>query len=278
MREVLSREGSDVYGNTLGTVSENELSDMNGEMMENKLDKKHFPDTYVVVDLETTGLQPAKDRILEIGAWKVVGGKITENFCEYVNPQIEISERIQELTGLSNDMVKDARTIDQVLPEFVAFCDGMDLMGHNILFDYSFLKQQAVKMKIPFEKNGIDTLKIARVLLPELESRSLGSLCEYFLIDLTYAHRAYYDALATWSLYERLKERAVEGQEAYFAPKELLYKPKKQSSITEFQKAYLNDLVKYHRIELHVCVDGLTKSEASRMIDTIISEHGRIKK
>lgn len=242
------------------------------------IEKKNFPDSYVVVDLETTGLQPARDRILEIGAWKVINGKITEKFWEYVNPQMEISERISELTGISNEMVQDARTISEILPEFVAFCDGMDLLGHNILFDYSFLKQQAVKMKIPFEKNGIDTLKIARVLLPELESRSLGALCEYFQIPLTHAHRAYYDALATSHLYEKLKERAVDGQESVFEPKELLYKPKKQSPITEFQKAYLNDLVKYHRIELSVCVDSLTKSEASRMIDTIISEHGRIKR
>ena len=236
------------------------------------------PNTYVVVDLETTGLQPARDRILEIGAWKVVDGKITEKFWEYVNPQMDISERIQELTGISNETVKDARVISEVLPEFVAFCEGFDLLGHNILFDYSFLKQQAVKLKIPFEKNGIDTLRIARVLLPELESKRLEALCTYFQIDLTHAHRAYYDALATWHLYERLKERAYLGQEEIFAPKELIYKPKKQSPITQFQKAYLNDLVKYHKIDLHVCVDSLTKSEASRLIDRISSEYGRIKK
>ena len=239
---------------------------------------KSFPDTYVVVDLETTGLQPARDRILEIGAWKVVDGKVTEKFWEYVNPQMEITPHIQDLTGISDEMVKDARIISEVLPEFVVFCEGFDLLGHNILFDYSFLKQQAVKMKIPFEKNGIDTLKIARALLPELESRRLEALCEYFRIPLTHAHRAYYDALATQQLYECLKERASEGQEDIFSPKELLYKPKKQSPITQFQKAYLNDLVKYHRIELHVCVDSLTKNEASRMIDTIMSEYGRIKR
>ncbi len=242
------------------------------------MEKACVPNTYVVVDLETTGLQPAKDRILEIGAWKVIDGKVTEKFWEYVNPQLEITERIQNLTGISNEMVKDARTISEVFPEFAAFCEGYDLLGHNILFDYSFLKQQAVNMKISFEKNGIDTLKVARVLLPELESRRLEALCEYFRIPLTHAHRAYYDSLATKQLYECLKERAFEGQEEIFAPKELLYKPKKQSSITEFQKAYLNDLIKYHKIELHVCVDSLTKSEASRTIDTIISEHGRIKR
>ena len=234
--------------------------------------------TYVVVDLETTGLQPARDRILEIGAWKVIDGKVTENFWEYVNPQMEISGRIQELTGISNEMVAGARTISEVFPEFAAFCEGYNLLGHNILFDYSFLKQQAVNMKIPFEKNGIDTLKIARVLLPELESRRLEALCEYFQIELTHAHRAYYDALATWQLYERLKEMAKVGQEEIFAPKELLYKPKKQSPITQFQKAYLNDLIKYHKIDLRVCVDSLTKSEASRMIDMIFSEYGRIKR
>ena len=106
------------------------------------------PNTYVVVDLENTGLQPARDRILEIGAWKVVDGKITEKFWEYVNPQMDISERIQELTGISNETVKDARVISEVLPEFVAFCEGFDLLGHNILFDYSFLKQQAVQFRI----------------------------------------------------------------------------------------------------------------------------------
>ena len=137
---------------------------------------------------------------------------------------------------------------------------------------------QAADQKIPFEKNGIDTLKIARTLLPDLESRSLTNLCGYFQIDRAHAHRAYHDALATHELYQHLIRIAEEGQERIFQPKQLQYKVKRRGPITPAQKAYLNDLVKYHKIELDVSVDSLTKNEASRKIDTIIARYGRIKR
>ena len=161
---------------------------------------------------------------------------------------------------------------------FLDFCGELDLMGHNLIFDYSFLKHQAADQKIPFEKNGIDTLKIARTLLPDLESRSLTNLCGYFQIDRAHAHRAYHDALATHELYQHLIRIAEEGQERIFQPKQLQYKVKRRGPITPAQKAYLNDLVKYHKIELDVSVDSLTKNEASRKIDTIIARYGRIKR
>ena len=151
-------------------------------------------------------------------------------------------------------------------------------MGHNLIFDYSFLKHQAADQKIPFEKNGIDTLKIARILLPDLESRSLTNLCGYFQIDRAHAHRAYHDALATHELYRHLVRIAEEGQERIFQPKQLQYKVKRRGPITPAQKAYLNDLVKYHKIELDVSIDSLTKNEASRKIDTIIARYGRMKR
>ena len=144
------------------------------------------------------------------------------------------------------------------------------------MFDYSFLKHQAVNQKIPFEKKGIDTLKIARTLLPDLESRSLTSLCEYFQINREQAHRAFHDALATHELYVKLKRIAPAGQKKVFQPVQLQYRPKRQSPITDSQKAYLNDLVKYHKIELDADIDSMTKSEASRKIDNIISQYGRI--
>lgn len=232
--------------------------------------------TYVAVDLETTGLSPVKDRILEIGAYKIVEGKIVDHFCSLVHPGIEISERITQLTGITGEMVQKEPDLDEVLPTFLAFCDGMDLLGHQILFDYSFLKQQAAARKLPFEKKGIDTLQIARTLLPELESRRLGDLCTYFQIDLARAHRADCDALAAHELFLKLKERAGEEHADLFVAKELVFHPKKQSPATKFQKAYLKDLMKYHKIELHVCVDALTKSEASKIIDKTILEYGRM--
>lgn len=238
---------------------------------------KHFPDTYVVVDLETTGLQPSRDRILEIGAVKVVNGNVVDTFCTFVDPRMVIPERIQQLTGITQDMVEGQISAEQAIADFLRFSDGMILMGHNLLFDYSFLKHQAAKQKFVFEKDGIDTLKIARKILPELESRSLTSLCEYFHIENGHAHRAYHDALATHMVYEKMKS-LEKAEQKIFEPYTLVYKVKKQSPITDSQKAYLNDLVKYHRIKLDVVIDSLTKSEASRKIDTIISEYGRIQR
>ena len=103
-------------------------------------------------------------------------------------------------------------------------------------------------------------------------------LCGYFQIDRAHAHRAYHDALATHELYQHLIRIAGEGQERIFQPKQLQYKVKRRGPITPAQKAYLNDLVKYHKIELDVSVDSLTKNEASRKIDTIIARYGRIKR
>lgn len=239
-------------------------------------DRENVLNRYVVVDLETTGLSPQKDRIIEIGAVKVDEGNVVDTFCTFVDPQIPIPAQIQGLTGITQDMVEGQPDVKQAVNSFMDFCGQQDLMGHNLIFDYSFLKHQAAGQKMSFERNGIDTLKIARTLLPELESRSLTSLCEYFQIDRTQAHRAYHDALATHELYIRLLERAAEGQENLFSPKPLLYKVKKQGPITPSQKAYLNDLLKYHRIVLDTQIESLTKSEASRKIDTIISQYGRI--
>ena len=242
------------------------------------MEKTACPSSYVVVDLETTGLYPSQDRIREIGAVKVLDGEVTDTFCMFADPQMKIPERIRELTGITQEMVEGQPTPAEAVRAFLDFCGEQDLMGHNLIFDYSFLKHQAADQKIPFEKNGIDTLKIARILLPDLESRSLTNLCGYFQIDRAHAHRAYHDALATHELYQHLVRIAEEGQERIFQPKQLQYKVKRRGPITPAQKAYLNDLVKYHKIKLDVSIDSLTKNEASRKIDTIIARYGRMKR
>ncbi|HIS27364.1 MAG TPA: 3'-5' exoribonuclease [Candidatus Pullilachnospira intestinigallinarum] len=239
-------------------------------------EEKRFPDSYVVVDLETTGLSPREDHILEIGAVKVRDGKVTDTYAVFVDPGCPIPEPIRNLTGITDEMVRGQRTAAQALEEFLAFCKGDDLMGHNLPFDYGFLKQQAVIQHLPFEKRGIDTLKIARCLLDGLSSRSLTSLCDYFHIDRSRAHRALHDALATHQLYQCLQKTAGEEARGLFEPAPLFYRAKKISPITDSQKRYLKDLAKYHRIELDVEIDSLTKSEASRQIDRIIMNYGRI--
>ena len=111
-----------------------------------------------------------------------------------------------------------------------------------------------------------------------MESRSLQALCAYYEIRPKMAHRAAFDALASMELYRRMREQFPESPEELFAPRPLNYKAKKQGPITPAQKGYLNDLLKYHKITLELSVDSLTKNEASRIIDGIISEHGRIQR
>lgn len=239
-------------------------------------------DTYVAIDLETTGISPASDRIIEIGAIKVVDGKEVEIFSSFVNPRMGIPERITDLTGIDFEMVKDSPTIDEIFPKLLEFIGDDALLGHNILFDFSFLKTAAVSLGYTFEKDGIDTLKLARKIFPQLESRKLTYLCEYLGIDPGHSHRAYDDARSAKILYEKMCEMSVQSenldwQEDVDKLMPLEFGIKKKSPITPAQERYLNALIKAHNITLDVDIASLTKNDASRIIDNILSTHGKIK-
>lgn len=233
-------------------------------------------DDYIVLDVETTGLSPQKDKILEIGAAKVYKGSVHATYQTLINTGYPVPKKIQELTGITDTMRRSGRNIREVMEEFVGFCDDLPILGHNVLFDYSFLKQTAAECGLSFEKEALDTLKIARKVLPELPSRGLEALCDYYEIHPQRAHRALDDALSThellWKMWQMFKETAPET----FIPTKLSYTVKKQSPITKSQKGYLNDLLKYHKIELDTQIEELTKSEASRLIDKIILQYGKI--
>jgi DNA polymerase-3 subunit alpha (Gram-positive type) len=145
------------------------------------------------------------------------------------------------------------------------------------MFDYSFIKTAAEREYLVFEKKGIDTLELSRKLHSELESRSLESMCRYYNITNDHAHRAYDDAKATTMLYVKLCNDFFNSNPAVFRPKLLKYKTKKSQPITNKQKKALIDLLKYHKIDIVLqSIEGLTQSEASRWIDKIILERGRI--
>lgn len=232
--------------------------------------------SYIALDLETTGLNPKYARILEVGAVKIKDGKIVETYDKIVNAKTYLSDQIVSLTGITQEMMEDGEEIEKVIVELLDFCGDDVLLGHNIAFDYSFVKKAAVNQKLTFEKEAIDTLKLARKFLPELEKRSLEFLCEYYNIVQEEKHRAYFDALSTSRLYENLLDQFYEGNEKAFTPYQLYYQVKRESAITPRQKVYLIDLVKYHKIGLTVQVDSLTKNEASRMIDGILLQYGKI--
>lgn len=232
-------------------------------------------DSFISVDIETTGLSPVKDKIIEIGALKVVEGKVIEEFDILIDPRVELPERIVELTGISQDMLTGRPTIEEVLPKFLEFAKDLPLLGHNIVFDYSFLKTAAAKQKLVFERKGIDTLQIARTLLSDLESKSLEALCQYYGIVNKKHHRAFEDAKATMMLYEKLSSHENATSEL-LKSKPLVYRVKKVEPATLRQKKLLKDLIKYHKIEIKQSIDTMTKSEASRLMDQIFSTHGRL--
>lgn len=233
-------------------------------------------ENYIVVDLETTGLTPKRDRILEIGAWKVEKGAFVAQFHSMVDPCIQIPERITTLTGITDAMVAGQPRIAEVIRQFLDFAGELPLLGHNLQFDYAFLVHAAVNEGLNFSRDGADTLKISRKVLAELPSRRLGDLCAYYGISQERAHRADEDAYVTALLYEKLKAQFGGADPELFAPVPMVYKAKKQQPITNAQKGYLNDLLKYHTIKCDMQIDSLTKSEASRLIDGIILQYGRI--
>ena len=173
-------------------------------------------------------------------------------------------------------MVTEARDTQDIIKDFVEFCGDYVLVGHNIMFDYKFCKIYANKYGYSFEKQGIDTLKIARKIHKDLESKSLGVLCEYYKIVNQAAHRAYHDALATAKLYQSMAHYHETQDEKLFAPMQLMFKQKKVQPITRKQIDYIGLLCEYHGLCPETCLEEMTRSEASKFIDSIISEHGMI--
>ena len=231
-------------------------------------------DTFVALDLEMTGLKVRTDRILEIGGLKVENGTVTDMFQTFVNPHRKLDEKIVKLTGINQDMISDAPEAEEALAEFLDFAGDLPLLGHNLIFDYSFLKKAAVNNNLVFPSAGIDTLKMARRILPELEHKKLDYLCEYLKIDPGNSHRALDDALSASGIYWKMY--TIKPDDSGFEiPSELVYSVKKDSPITQAQRNYLTALVVKHNVKLDIPIDEMTKSIASRNIDKILSEYGK---
>lgn len=232
---------------------------------------------YVVLDLEMTGLSAKTDQIIEIGAVKIRNNQVVDKLECLVNPKCIIPTRVVELTGITDEMIASGVDKDEAVERLLDFIDGYTLVGQNINFDYSFLKQWAVNHKRPLEAKACDTLKLARVLLPADQPKKLESLCAYFGIERAREHRALDDAIETWQVFEKLKElgNKLENAETYFAPVQLTYRAKKQSPATPRQVQRLREYREKHQIVDEINWENLTKSEASRIMDKYILVHGR---
>ncbi len=165
-----------------------------------------FDSSFVVFDIETTGLRADRDAITEIGAVKVIGGKVAEKFQTFVNPDMPIPKSITELTGISDDMVKDAPFIEDALKSFYDFADGSVLVAHNASFDTSFIRAKAKNIGLKFDFTYIDTLELARCTVSGLKNYKLDTLSKHFQAGLVNHHRAIDDAQATAEIFLKLIE------------------------------------------------------------------------
>lgn len=232
---------------------------------------------YVSVDLEMSGLDPREDRILEIGAVKIEDGQIIERLSLIVNPHRKISEDIKNLTGLDDDILSEGMEDYEAVAQFIDFAGNLPLVGHHIVSDIAFLKTCAKNHKLNLNNKVVDTLKIARKLLPAEEKKNLKALCEYAKIDVANSHRALDDAHATHMVLQWMMKQP-ESETEWFLPFVQEYKAKKQSPVTRSQIRQLNELMAYHKLELDIEIGSLTKNEASRKIDKILFTYGRIPK
>lgn len=165
-----------------------------------------FPDKYIVLDLETTGLSPEYDSIIEIGALKVQNSEITETYQQLINPGFAISEFIQNLTGITNEMLVSQPSISEVLPDVEGFVENNIIVGHNVNFDINFLYDNfEYCLDKPFANGFIDTMRMSRKVLPDLHHHRLIDIVQELGIEGSQFHRALSDCEYTYKCYETMK-------------------------------------------------------------------------
>lgn len=157
-----------------------------------------FPTDYTVIDIETTGLSPEEDNIIEICAIRYRNHEIADKFTTLINPECNISSRITKLTGITNEMVATAPKINDVLPDLIKFLGDDILVGHNVIFDISFIYNNCINyLETSLNNDFVDTMRIARLLHKENEHNRLSDLALQYNLSYDNAHRAEFDCLLT---------------------------------------------------------------------------------
>lgn len=229
--------------------------------------------TGVVLDLEMTGLNPKTDKIIEIGAIKVQNGKMIDTFGKLICPGRLLSEHTKNVTNITDEMLRNQPDFAAITDELMTFIGEDVLLGHHILKDYSFLKRSILNV-LPkgsrFERSGIDTLKIARSLLPAEQKKTLVALCELYEIE-HHPHRAIDDAKATFLLYEKLWQQFGDRHKDKFSPYALHYQVKREAPIMQKQIEQIERFLKDNHIDCPYDISMMTKNEASRYYDQLKS-------
>ena len=170
-----------------------------------------FPDSYTVIDIETTGLDPRFDEIIELAAIHYENDVETSRFQTLVKPENEISDFITELTGITNEMLATAPSICSILPNFRNFVGDSIVIGHNVNFDINFIYDFSEYNSLsPFSNDFVDTMRISRRLYKELPNHKLSTLVSYFDVDHPVEHRALADCISTYCCYLKMKQYVQE--------------------------------------------------------------------
>ncbi|MBM7684714.1 DNA polymerase III subunit alpha [Defluviitalea raffinosedens] len=216
-------------------------------------DKGQGLDTiYCVLDLETTGFSPKTEKITEIGIMKLKDGKVIDKFSCFVNPEKPIPPRVVEVTNITDDMVKDAETIDKVFPKILEFLEDSVLVAHNASFDIRFLKHNAKVLGYDFDFTYIDTLTLAHELFPDFKSYKLGKIAKNLGIKVEVAHRALDDVDTTVKVFNIMLDMLKEKGVRTLADIEKVYADDEQIKKEEYKK-----LKTYHAIILAKNYTGL---------------------
>ncbi len=229
-----------------------------------------FPDSYCIIDLETTGLDPFFDRIIEVSAIKICNGNIIDKFTSLANiDNDELSSFITQLTGITTEMLIDAPNLNDVLSEFIDFIGDNIIIGHNANFDINFIYDNCMTLlNKPFTNDFIDTLRLARRLLPELKNHKLVTLANNYNINYSNAHRALSDCEITYNCYINLKNEALQKYGSIDAfINSCKYHNLKVSEITTSKTEFDTSNPFYNK----VCVftgklDKMTRANAAQMV------------
>jgi DNA polymerase-3 subunit epsilon len=212
-----------------------------------------FPSDYVAVDIETTGFDPSVDEIIELAAIRVVSDEPVDVFSSLVRPENPIPSFIRDLTGITNGMVAEASTVDDVLPQFCEFV-GTDLvLGHNVSFDINFIYDTLMRhSNRAFKNDFVDLMRIARKIVPELENHRLQTVCCHFNVDTTGHHRGAKDCSMAIECFRNCKELARQ----------------KYGTIDEFTRTFEHHFwPKTTARDIHTTVD--TFNEDSRLFNQV---------
>lgn len=166
-----------------------------------------FPDNYTVIDIETTGYDPRWDEIIELAALRIRGGEVVDSYVTLVRPTHDIDDFIEKLTGITNQQLLTAPFIPQVLPGYLDFIGNDIVVGHNVHFDVNFIYDASERFcGKPFRNDVIDTMRLARRILPDLPGHSLSNVAEALGVVRKGEHRAEIDCITTNDVFQKLKE------------------------------------------------------------------------